>query len=237
MNLLSNSEVGWAACLPMLIGGSAGVNIGVRGLNFGKGQGTAAIFVILYLHCGGLLHGLLSTQPHHLRVGVSCQHGWDECQNSHSSQKVVKTNCKLRARFECSIQSCHNGMPNNGLCKECDRFLSSHNFSHAIILVVGKSPRCGSTGCLVRVLNAAPALTPPPANPSIRLHEEPAVPWFFLPASCPALVVAVGVGDTGNTAKVTHRPCLIQVLLYLLYLSFLLIWQTWLIFCLSYIFL
>lgn len=51
-SLLLNSEFGRAGCLPMVIGGSASVNIGVLRTNFGEDEGTAAIFLILYLHCG-----------------------------------------------------------------------------------------------------------------------------------------------------------------------------------------
>lgn len=34
MNLLLNSEFGWAECLPMVIGGSAGVKVAILWANF-----------------------------------------------------------------------------------------------------------------------------------------------------------------------------------------------------------
>lgn len=51
-SLLFNIKFGRAECFPMVIGGSTGVNIGVLRANFGEEECTAAIFLILYLHCG-----------------------------------------------------------------------------------------------------------------------------------------------------------------------------------------
>lgn len=59
----------------MVIGGSAGVGVGVPWTNAGQDECTTAVFVILYLHSGGLDHRLLPAQPHHLWIRVSCQDG------------------------------------------------------------------------------------------------------------------------------------------------------------------
>lgn len=73
MTLLLNNKFGWAGRLPMIIGGSTCVNITVLWANFGNNQGTAAIFLILYLNWWRFHHRLCPTQPHHLWVRVSCQ--------------------------------------------------------------------------------------------------------------------------------------------------------------------
>lgn len=73
MTSLLNSKFGWAECLPVIIGGSTRVNVTVVRANFGNNQGTAAVFLILDLNWWWLHHRLFSTQPHHLRVRISCQ--------------------------------------------------------------------------------------------------------------------------------------------------------------------
>lgn len=73
MTLLLNSEISWAECLPVVIGGSTRVNVVVIWASFGYDQGTAAIFLVLYLKWVGLHHRLFTTQPDHLWVRISCQ--------------------------------------------------------------------------------------------------------------------------------------------------------------------
>ncbi len=97
MKLLLNNEFGWAECLPMVIDGSTGVNVGVLWANFGYDQGTAAIFLVLNLHCGRLNHRLFTTQPNHLWVRISCKdkwQGWGKGQMSKLlKQSKVATDC------------------------------------------------------------------------------------------------------------------------------------------------
>lgn len=75
--LLLNSEVGWAARLSLVIGGSTGVHIGVLGADLVENQGATAIFLILYLHRGGFFNGLPPTEPYHLWIRVPYN---DRCQ-------------------------------------------------------------------------------------------------------------------------------------------------------------
>lgn len=71
--LLLNGELGWAARLSVLVGGFARVSVAAAGANFGQDQGACAIFLILDLSHGCLHHRLVTAEPDHLRVGVSCK--------------------------------------------------------------------------------------------------------------------------------------------------------------------
>lgn len=73
--LLFNNEFGRATRLSVVIGGFARVNVAVFRAHFRQDQGAAAIFLVLDLNHGRLHHRLVPTQPHHLRVRISCKKG------------------------------------------------------------------------------------------------------------------------------------------------------------------
>lgn len=90
----------------MVISGPTGINIGVPRANFGEDKCTAAIFLILYLHCGWLHHRFLTTQPHHLWVRISCQDRY-ECQVLMVTSQVQVTAMLQNMPYLTKTNICH----------------------------------------------------------------------------------------------------------------------------------